>query len=189
MLLQLYKEYKNDLHNEDKFKRILKKLEPKILSIYKTINCPYDLKEDFVQDCHLKIFQIAKNKNINFTNVYALDRYFERAFMTAKQGFIKKYHLDTQTISLDALNEYGDSLIDTIVDTKTDEELIIESKLEIIKANLNEKDYQLLKLILNKEGNKNRSLTEVAKLLGVTPQAIYKRFKKVRDNINSLNLF
>ena len=59
MLKELFYTYQKDLNNENKFRLLTKKLTPKILSIFKTVNCSYDLKDDFIQECYFKIYTIA----------------------------------------------------------------------------------------------------------------------------------
>ncbi len=188
MLIKLFNEYKKDLSNDNKFIKLTDHLKPKILSIFSTIDCSYDLKEDFIQECHIKLFNMAKNKEFIEINSYGLDKYLERSFKTVKQEFIKKYHLNKKLISLDGLNECGKALIETISDPSEEENEYIRKNIRIIKTNLSEEEFKLFELILNIDGNKNRSLTEVAKLLGVTPQAIHKRFKKIKEKIKDLFL-
>lgn len=188
MLKELFYTYQKDLKNENKFYLLTKKLTPKILSIFKTINCSYDLKDDFIQECYFKIYTIATKNEYFFENDYAIDSYFERAFKTVRQQFIKKYSLDKKIIELDQENKNNSYLIETIIDEKEESMRKINEKLEYIKEILTDKEYEIFIMILNPNESKNRSLTEVAKLLNVSPQAIHKRFKKIKEKINSLFL-
>ena len=187
MLKQSFLAFQDDISNSEKFTSLTSELKVKILSIFKTINCESTYREDFIQDCYLKIIEIAKNKKFDKTNLNdaVLNRYFERAFLTVKTKFINQYELYLNNISLDLENENGSRLIDLIAseskEARPDSFCI---NIIIIKNLISKSDWDFLMLFLDYDNGKLRKVIDVAKQLNVSHQAVSKRFIKIKKTIN-----
>ncbi|MDR1697970.1 MAG: hypothetical protein LBR37_03615 [Erysipelotrichaceae bacterium] len=182
MLKELYFEYQNETTNSNLFKKLTQHLETKILSVFKTIGCSYDYKTEFVQDCHLKIFEVVCNKQFDDTATDAvIYYYFERAFLTVKRSFIKTYALYSNTVSLESTDSNGIMLIDRIADDFIEQKGALNTvyQFEIIKSLLTRDDYEFLLKFIDQENNEMRSVTEAATLLFVSKAAVSKRFKRI----------
>ena len=186
MLKQLFLDFQKDISDDLKFSKLADALKVKILSIFKTINCSPIYKDDFIQECYLKIFDVVRKKHFNEEelNDKILNIYFERSFRTVKQQFIKHYDLYRNNISLDEENERGISKLETLVDNNLSlNQANLLYKLKEIKEVLTLKDYNFLMLFINQEEKTLRSVTEIAKLLSISHQAVSKRFNKLKKII------
>lgn len=65
MLAQSFLEFQNDTSSSDNFTKLAGLLKIKILSVFKSINCDSSYRDDFIQECYLKIIEIAKNKKFD----------------------------------------------------------------------------------------------------------------------------
>lgn len=183
MLKQLFLDFQKDISNEYYFNELAKALKVKILSIFKSIECDPVHREDFIQDCHIKILEIARDKKFNddAVNDRIINCYFERAFLAVKYQFIKEHDLYRNNISLDAEDENGIKLLDIIIDSNQ----LLETDysdigMNLIKKILSPSDYEFLMLFIDNEKDRIRRITEIAKILNVSHQAVSKRFARIK---------
>ncbi|MDR1697565.1 MAG: hypothetical protein LBR37_01430, partial [Erysipelotrichaceae bacterium] len=135
MLKKLFLDYQKNPRNSIAFLKLATFLEPKIFTIFKSINCDNNYREDFIQSCHLKLLDVVNEvvfKEDATDNT--ISAYLERAFLTVKRDFTKTYHLYHLNISLDETDENDVPLLDKIpvIETKEVDNSDIFSQIEIV---------------------------------------------------------
>lgn len=184
MLKETFLQYQNDLTNNDLFLKLTKILESKVLSIFKSLGCSYSYQSEFIQDCHIKIFDIACNKHFDESVTDAvINNYFERAFMSVRRNFIRDYGLYDNTVKLDDVDDNGIPLIDKIAEPVKEDDIDTTNVFKRIESVLSREDYMFLLNFIDKENSKMRSVTEVAALLFVSHQAVSKRFLRIKKRL------
>lgn len=188
MLTQLFRAFQDDVTDTSSFEKLANALKVKMLSIFASIACPHSFRDDYLQCCYIKIIEVVRDKHFDEHNLNdrILSRYFERAFLTVKTKFIKEHGLYLNSVSLDAEDENGITLLEKISgDDIAINHQASDMPLKDIKAFVSKQDYVFLTLFIDQQSQKMRNVTDVAKLLGVSHQAVSKRFKRIKEKINN----
>jgi hypothetical protein len=189
MLKELFLKYQMDTTNEKLFTGITNIVNVKIFSLLKEIKCDNKFREDFISECHYKIIMVAKEKafsSVDELTDQMVSSYLERSFKSVRTKFIKDYHVYDSHLKLDQMDENGNCLLDSIADSDSDvldDTLSIEYQFYDLLSKVSRGDRDFLLLFLNNETNKLNSKTAVARKLGISHQAVSKRFNKIRKEI------
>ncbi len=179
---EIYTKYQQNLENNENFKKLIEMFDPKILSIFRTINCDYGYKDYFISDCYYKIFDVASKKHFNETsNDAVISSYFEQAFLTVRRDFIRNYGLYENIVVTEMLDNYGIQFINKAKRTQIN----TEERFNDINSILSKEEHSFLLNFLDKDNNQIRSVTQVATLLFVSKQAVSKRLRRIKDKIKS----